>query len=114
MEHTVAARSGLTWRYSSNVKEENTERNPNFSFGSFENSDKGIDAQSYYDIAAQYQVETGFTNLTFRAGVNNILDSDPPIFGQDISVAVYVSGNTFPQAYDTMGRYMFLSASAHF
>jgi iron complex outermembrane recepter protein len=102
------------WRYMDAVNNENTQNNSNFSYGAFENTDKGIDAQNYYDIAAQYQLDTRFADLTFRGGVNNVLDTDPPIFGQDISVAVYVNGNTFPQAYDTLGRYWFLSATAHF
>jgi iron complex outermembrane recepter protein len=102
----------FSWRFLSNVNNENTVNNSNFNPGAFTNTDKGIDAQNYYDLASQYQLDTRFTHLTFRAGINNILDADPPLFGQDIASPVYVNGNTYPQAYDALGRYWFLSVSA--
>lgn len=40
--------------------------------------------------------------------------ADPPLVGQDTCPAVYCNGNTFPQVYDTLGRYVFLGLTADF
>ena len=49
-----------------------------------------------------------FSNVTGRLGINNLLDKDPPLVGQDSCPAVFCNGNTFPQVYDTLGRFVFL------
>jgi len=50
-------------------------------------------------------------NVTFRAGVNNILDSDPPL---SPSVGTTGNNNTYPQLYDSLGRYFFFGVTANF
>ena len=106
--------TSLTWRFVSEVDNENTVNNPNFSFNQFEATDERIKAFNYLDLAAAYEWDTDITDMTFRLGVNNITDEAPPIFGQDVSVSVYVSGNTFPQSYDVLGRYWFFNFTADF
>lgn len=39
--------------------------------------------------------------------MQNLLDNDPPILSQTVSPGVVVNGNTFPQVYDTLGRYLY-------
>ena len=46
-----------------------------------------------------------------RAGVNNLLDTAPPI--TDNGVTARNNGNTYPGAYDALGQYWFLAASFH-
>ncbi len=74
-------------------------------------SDRFHDAQNYFDIAASW---AAWDNITFRAGVNNILDRDPPINGQGTCPTGPCSGNTWPQIYDALGRYVFFGVSADF
>jgi outer membrane receptor protein involved in Fe transport len=60
-----------------------------------------------YDLSDQVRL---------RAGVNNLLDRDPPLTslagfggGEDAG-----RGNTFPQIYDAQGRYVFAGATLRF
>ncbi len=46
-------------------------------------------------------------SVTGRIGINNLTDEDPPLVGQSNCPSVYCNGNTFPQVYDTLGRYGF-------
>jgi iron complex outermembrane receptor protein len=104
----------LTWRHVGEVVNENTVENSNFAFEQFERTDALIDSYDYLDLAGTYVWDTDLTTLTFRVGVNNVTDEAPPILGQDVSVSVYVSGNTFPQSYDVLGRYWFVNFTAEF
>ena len=60
----------------------------------------------YFDLNLNLSLED---DLDIYLGINNLLDSDPPING-DIG---YVPGNanTFPSFYDPLGRYLFLKIS---
>jgi iron complex outermembrane recepter protein len=44
----------------------------------------------------------------------NLLDKDPPVVGASTCPAVLCNGNTFPQVYETLGRYVFLGITADF
>ena len=44
-------------------------------------------------------------------GINNVLDDNPPIVG---AVGTTGNGNTFPQTYDALGRYVFVRATVDF
>jgi iron complex outermembrane receptor protein len=70
--------------------------------------DRHLDAQNYLDLAATWQVRD---TVTLRAGVNNVLDSDPPL---SYSVGTTGNNNTYPQLYDSMGRYFFFGITANF
>lgn len=50
-------------------------------------------------------------NISVRFGINNILDRDPPL---SASVGTTGNGNTYPQTYDALGRYMFVGATIDF
>ncbi|MDQ8030254.1 MAG: TonB-dependent receptor, partial [Brevundimonas sp.] len=80
--------------------------------GSLNNSaarlDKVLDSQNYLDLAGTWQLRD---NVTFRAGVNNVLDSDPPL---SYSVGTTGNNNTYPQLYDALGRYVFFGVTANF
>ncbi|GAA0627768.1 TonB-dependent receptor [Brevundimonas kwangchunensis] len=70
--------------------------------------DRYFDAKNYLDLAATWQVRD---TVTLRAGVNNVLDSDPPLTP---SAGNAGNGNTFPQVYDAMGRFVFFGVTANF
>jgi iron complex outermembrane receptor protein len=80
--------------------------------GSLNNSparlDKVLEAQHYLDLAGTWQLRD---NVTLRAGVNNVLDRDPPL---SFSVGTVGNNNTYPQLYDALGRYFFLGVTANF
>jgi outer membrane receptor protein involved in Fe transport len=80
--------------------------------GSLNNSparlDKVLDDRNYLDLAGTWQVRD---NVTLRLGVNNILDSDPPLSS---SVGTTGNNNTYPQLYDALGRYVFFGVTANF
>ena len=52
--------------------------------------------------------------LTGRLGINNVADKDPPLLGQPTASPCICNGNTFPQVYDTLGRYVFVGLTADF
>ena len=70
--------------------------------------DRYFDAENYLDLAATWQV---MDTVTVRAGVNNVLDNDPQL---SYSVGTTGNGNTYPQVYDSLGRYFFLGVTANF
>ena len=68
--------------------------------------------QHYFDLAASYSLEGivlgGNTNIT--AGINNIMDEDPP-FNGFFNNASFSNGNTVPGTWDPLGRYWFLGVT---
>jgi outer membrane receptor protein involved in Fe transport len=65
---------------------------------------------NYFDLAATASVTKA---LTLRAGVNNLLDRDPPAIAQGV-LALFGNGNTYPGVYDVAGRSFFVGLSAEF
>ncbi|HWF78079.1 MAG TPA: TonB-dependent receptor [Caulobacteraceae bacterium] len=106
----------LQWRYigSTSLDANSTQSTlallTNLSGGSpaFGPGDNNLPAVNYLDLSAAWRVNT---ILTVRAGINNILDQDPPIISQPI--AGIGAPNTYP-TYDLLGRSMFISATAKF
>ena len=70
--------------------------------------DRYLDSINYFDLAATWQV---METVTLRAGVNNVLDTDPPL---SYGVGTTGNGNTYPQLYDARGRYFFFGITANF
>jgi outer membrane receptor protein involved in Fe transport len=103
----------LSWRYIDKVTLDSFDSDPqlNNAGGGQIPIDSKIDAQNYFDLAASY---TFAGSITARIGINNITDEDPPLVGQSSCPSVYCNGNTFPQVYDTLGRYAFFSVTADF
>lgn len=65
-----------------------------------------LPAQSFFDLSALFRVQR---NFVLRLGVNNIFDREPPLvpFGEGGGAFIVYSGNTYPQWYDPLGRYVF-------
>ena len=69
-----------------------------------------LSAADYVDISFSARLAGG---LDLRIGANNLFDRDPPIAGGFVGVG-FGSGNTYPQVYDVLGRYIFAGLSVEF
>lgn len=98
------------WRYFSAVKNDALSKDEDLAGSSFEFNER-IKAQSYFDLALQARVADKFN---FRVGANNIFDKRPPIVGSQVLTGVFGNGNTFPQVYDALGRYLFAGFTVDF
>ncbi len=70
--------------------------------------DRYFEAENYLDLVGSWQL---LDNVNMRAGVNNVLDNDPPL---SYSVGTTGNGNTYPQLYNSFGRYVFFGITASF
>ena len=70
-----------------------------------------LSAQDYFDLAFTARLAQ---RLNLRMGMNNILDRDPPVAGQQVVPAGFGNGNTYPQVYDALGRYLFAGFTVDF
>jgi outer membrane receptor protein involved in Fe transport len=100
-----------TWRYMDSVKLDNNDSNPllnGASLGAPAILDAKIAAISYFDLAATWQYTE---HLQLRAGINNLLDKDPPIVPSDI-----ISGGApnYYEFYDGLGRQVFAAFTMKF
>jgi len=104
------------WRYFSPVKNDGLKRdcdlNATPTCTSFvAPANRKIGAQSYFDLALVARVADRYN---FRLGANNIFDKQPPIVGAEVAIAPLGNGNTFPQLYDALGRYVFAGLTVDF
>jgi len=100
----------LNWRFFDSVDIEYSSSDPDLSDPTLIFPlDKTLDSQNYLDLAVVY---TYAEKYTFTAGINNFLDESPPLSGQ-VGTG-FGNGNTFPQVYDALGRYVFFGLSAKF
>lgn len=97
---------GLTgrWRYFSAV-----DFNDQNGDGTFGDLNDHLPSQSYFDLALNASVGDHYT---FRVGANNIFDKAPPVSGNVGSG--FGNGNTYPQVYDALGRYIFAGVTLDF
>ncbi|THD81735.1 MAG: TonB-dependent receptor [Phenylobacterium sp.] len=106
------------WRYLGSVKLDLNQSNDPFlaAFGPgvTDPADAKISAFSYFDLAATYRIK----DTTFRVGVNNVFDKNPPIVDANTlgiaGTASFGNGNTFPGVYDAIGRTVFVGLTADF
>jgi outer membrane receptor protein involved in Fe transport len=89
----------LTHRYISAVDQQGAAAN---------RIDRHFSAESYFDLFASWSM-TDMAQV--RLGINNVLDDDPQLSG---SVGNRGNGNTFPQVYDALGRFIFGGATVKF
>ncbi len=94
--------ASLDWRYIGGVNLDN---------GATGTADSHIPSYSYFDLSALWRVKDKYT---FSIGVNNIFDIQPPVIGANELLGTFGNGNTFPQVYDALGRYLFAQVTADF
>lgn len=79
--------------------------------GRFVKAYESIPEVDYFDLNLGYQVSK---NLRASLTVNNLFDSKPPFVGTGIGNGTYNYGNTYPGAYDVVGRRYTVSLTANF
>jgi iron complex outermembrane receptor protein len=69
-----------------------------------------IRAQDYFDLTSTVSLRP---QLVLRLGIRNIFDRSPPIVtsGNAACLVGTCNGNTYPQLYDPLGRYVFASVT---
>jgi outer membrane receptor protein involved in Fe transport len=100
-----------TWRFLGGVKLDNNDSNPllfGSAFGDVATFRSKISPVSYIDLAASWDVSK---QLQVRAGINNLLDRDPPLASVEM-----VSGGApnYYEFYDGLGRQVFVALTAKF
>jgi len=105
------------WRHVGSVKLDLVQNDPflaAFGPGLIDTVESKIKAFDYFDLAANYR----FHDVTFRVGMNNVFDKDPPIIdANNLGIAGpgnFGNGNTYPGVYDTLGRTVFVGLTADF
>ena len=68
-------------------------------------ADLHLDGRDYFDLA--FTARMG-QKLNLRLGMNNVFDTDPPL------TELGANGNTYPQTFDALGRYMFAGFTVDF
>ncbi len=100
--------ASLQWRYIGSVGLDSNQPNPALTSGTYDIFDAHMPSVSYLDLAGIWEVSHW---LTLRAGVNNLLDKDPPIVSNDVTGTG--QPNTFP-TYDLLGRVFFANFTVKF
>jgi iron complex outermembrane receptor protein len=65
-----------------------------------------LPAASFFDLTFTARMQQ---RLNLRLGVQNLFDKEPPIVGEPAA-----NGNTFPQVFDSLGRFLFAGATVDF
>ena len=94
------------WRYFASVQLDSNSAQPTLTQTPLDNSfDAKLPSVSYLDLSAIWTIRHG---LEVRAGVNNVLDKDPPL----VSSLITGTGapNTYP-TYDLLGRVLYVGAT---
>ncbi len=104
-----------TWRYTGKTKHESSSSDPLLAWAPEDQPGRIEDhlgARSYFDINVQYPITK---KITLSAGINNLFDKDPPIVSTGVTAAAgSANGNTYPQVYDAMGRFIYMNVTARF
>ena len=107
----------LQWRYFGKVRVDASTDNSTLA-GTFYNPGAKIAAQSYFDLVGTAKIGDHYT---FRLGVDNLLDRQPPLVtsgdpnGSGSACPTGpCNGNTYPAVYDALGRYIFMGVSLDF
>jgi iron complex outermembrane receptor protein len=98
----------VNWRYTSGVSLDSNTKQIGLSNGSFDAADATINDYYWIDLAADWNVRKG---VDLHFGVNNVFDRLPPTISSGALPAITGNDNTFPGAYDSMGRTFFIGAT---
>lgn len=95
------------WRYIGESKLERDTNEPTIGAGGNDKFNHMLPSRTYVDLASVWNINDTFT---VRAGVNNVLDQDPPLISRFIGTGL---PNTYP-VYDLLGRKLFVGFTANF
>jgi outer membrane receptor protein involved in Fe transport len=114
---TWNARNGLSlsllWRHTSRIRADMSTDDPTMG-QPFHPSVEFIKAQDYFDATVTYRAGDRYS---LRLGVRNLFDREPPVILSGLFGACgppFCNGNTFPQLYDPLGRFVFAGATINF
>jgi iron complex outermembrane receptor protein len=93
--------AALTWRYLGPVSLDSNSSDPTLNGGFVDRVEPRIPGYNYFDLEATWNATSA---LTVRAGINNVLDKDPPIL--NVNLVPGGAANTNP-VYDYFGRELF-------
>jgi len=105
---------GANWRFIGKVGYEGNDADPTLAasgqskFKAYNAYNAQLPNVSYIDLFTSYNVYKG---VTLRAGVNNILDKDPPL--ATFQVTAGGAANTY-STYDSLGRQIYVAVTAKF
>jgi outer membrane receptor protein involved in Fe transport len=103
--------ASLTWRFIGPVTEDNNTSQTLLkyaTYGGFDYADGRIPGYNYFDLETTWNVNH---ILQLRAGVNNVLDKNPPLL--NIYSVAGGAANTY-SVYDALGRQIFAAFTAKF
>jgi iron complex outermembrane recepter protein len=105
------------WRRIGAVKIDFSSANPSLT-GAFDAFSAKLPVQNYFDLATTFRFADKFT---FRLGVNNLLDRQPPLVTSGRADGTRspcpsgpCNGNTYPAVYDALGRYLYAGVTLDF
>ena len=105
----------LAWRYYGEAKRDLEDSQEALAFLGLATepfaTDSVLGSRSWIDLSASFSF---MEKYTLRVGANNLLDKDPPLNGSSTCPTGPCNGNTWPQAYDALGRQVFLTLAAEF
>ena len=107
----------LHWRYYGSVALDRSMPGNLNLIGPWRPGDERIGAQSFFDLTFLARASRGYE---LRLGIRNILDKEPPIISvtgfnpEGACSEAVCNGNTFPQVYDPLGRYLFAGVTLNF
>ena len=102
----------LQWRHFNKVKLDAYDADPQLNNTGLQYAtDRALASRDYFDLSLAWTMRD---NVKFRAGVNNIFDKDPPLNGSSNCPTGPCNGNTWPQVYDALGRFLFIGATVDF
>jgi iron complex outermembrane recepter protein len=105
----------LGWRYIDEVKRDAEDTGQILGFLSTATgvlpTDSRLGSRNYFDLSAAMTVADHYT---VRLGASNLFDTDPPINGSVTCPTGPCNGNTWPQAYDSLGRQVFATVKVEF
>jgi iron complex outermembrane receptor protein len=101
----------LTWRYLAKVDNDTTSSDALLKGTLPTPADATLGSRSYLDLNAAYH----FTKkITASLGINNLTDKDPPIASSSSLTGSFANGNTYPQVYDSYGRFIYANLTYRF
>ena len=98
------------WRHLGNTEIDLANPSPLLA-GAFDPKIQYTGSRDYLDLVGSDQILSG---VLLQVGINNVLDKDPPILATGSLVPPFINGNTYPQVYDTLGRFIFANLKIDF
>jgi iron complex outermembrane receptor protein len=101
----------LRWRYFSSVEVDDASSDPDLAGANTQPGNDRLPAVNYFDLSFSARIGDHYS---FRLGVNNLLDKEPPVNGSQVCPPGPCNGNTWAQVYDALGRYIFAGVRLEF